>query len=120
MFKKKETKQLNLLELTPVRNYEHVVKEDGLTDVLVPKFKKAFMQRFIPKRKSPYIKANLDELGSAVWELIDGKHKVIEMTKILEEKFGEKIAPAHERIGMFINQLHTHGFIHFKELSQEK
>eukprot|EP01107_Rhizomastix_libera_P004345 TRINITY_DN17388_c0_g1_i1.p2 TRINITY_DN17388_c0_g1~~TRINITY_DN17388_c0_g1_i1.p2 ORF type:complete len:121 (-),score=1.42 TRINITY_DN17388_c0_g1_i1:1458-1820(-) len=119
MSKKEEKEKLNLLELTPIRNYEHTVKEDGLIDVLVPKFKREFFNRFIPKSKSPFIKANLDELGSAVWELMNGETKILDIVKILDERFGEKIAPVNDRVGMFINNLHRNGFIRFKELIKE-
>ena len=37
-FRKKIDTSINYLELTPVRNYDHVVEDTGLISVLVPKF----------------------------------------------------------------------------------
>lgn len=118
MFKKKEV--INLLELTPVREKNFVVKENGLVTILIPKFKSEFFKKLIPKNKSNEIKISFDELGSAVWNEIDSKKKVFEIVNILGEKFGEKIHPAEERISKFLTQLNSHKFISFKELHKEK
>lgn len=118
LFKKKEV--INLLELTPVREKNFVVKENGLVTILIPKFKSEFFKKLIPKNKSNEIKISFDELGSAVWNEIDSKKKVFEIVNILGEKFGEKIHPAEERISKFLTQLNSHKFISFKELHKEK
>jgi len=117
MFKKR--KELNLLELTPVIIHKHQINEDGLVDVLVPRFKSKFMQRFIPRGRSPYIRANLDEIGSKVWLLIDGKKKVGDIAIILKEELKEKVEPVYDRLYLFMNQLYQNGFIFFSELKKE-
>lgn len=120
MFSKSKPQTIDILELTPVVKYKHSTGSEGLVDVLVPRFKNKLMQRLIPKSRSPYIKANLDEIGSQVWKHIDGKRQAGEIAKLLDEKLGEKIAPVHNRLTLFIQQLHNNGFIYFKELSQGK
>ncbi len=116
---RKELKKINFLELTPVRIHAHQYRNSGLIDVLVPRFKSAFFSSLIPKTRSRYINANLDELGSAVWELIDGNKNVNQISDILEERFNEKISPVHERLTMFLQQLNTNNFIYFKELTEK-
>ena len=117
--KKKLAKELNYLECTPVRNYEHQVKEDGLIDVLVPRFKSDWLSKFLmPKKRSIFIRANLDELGTAVWQLIDGNNKVDFISEKLSEKFGENIQPVNDRLILFLTQLYRNGFIKFKELER--
>jgi hypothetical protein len=118
LFKKKEA--VNLLELTPVREKNFVVQENGIVTLLIPKFKKQFFQSLIPKSKSKDIKISFDELGSAVWNEIDSNKKVEDIVKNLGEKLGEKIHPAEERITKFLTQLNSHKFISFKELQKSK
>jgi len=116
MFKRRN--EINLLELTPTKNHPHEVNEDGLVDVLVPRFKSTFMQKFIPKGRSLYIRANLDEIGSKVWCLIDGKTKVYEIAECLKNDFGDKAEPIYPRLNLFLTQLYHNGFIHFIELKK--
>ena len=86
LFKEKE--ELNYLEMTPLRNYEHELNESKLIDVLVPKFKNEFLRDFlVPRSRSPYIKANLDEFGSETWLLMNGENKVELIADKLNEKF---------------------------------
>jgi hypothetical protein len=116
LFKKKEV--VNLLELTPVRERNFVVGEDGLVTILIPKFKRQIFQKLIPKNKSKDFLINFDELGSAVWNEIDSNKKVEDIVKELGEKLGEKIQPAEERITKFLTQLNSHKFISFKEFQK--
>lgn len=117
MFKKKNNAlDMNYLELTPIRIYEHIEKPGGLVDVLVPKFKNKLLIRLSSRIKDPYIKANLDEFGSETWRLLDGINKVQKIAVILTDKFGESVQPVNERLTKFLTQLYTYGFISFNEL----
>ncbi|MCX6155080.1 MAG: PqqD family protein [Candidatus Kapabacteria bacterium] len=108
------------MELTPLRLHEFVQKEDGLVDVLVPKFKNTWLTKLlIPKMKNPYMRANLDSFGSETWLLIDGNTKVETITNKLTEKFGDELNQAPERIGKFFNNLFVHKFITFIELRKD-
>ena len=60
----KDKKSINLLTLTPQKSLAYEYRVDGQIDVLVPRFKNAFLQRMMQKKRSPYIRANLDEFGS--------------------------------------------------------
>jgi hypothetical protein len=112
---------LNYLEMTPRRIHGHEMNDNGLIDVLVPRFKNKFFKKFfIPSSKSPYIRANLDEFGSETWKLIDGQHRVSAIADILNEKFGEKIHPVLDRLTMFLTNLYRNGFISFIEIERDK
>ncbi len=117
---RKNSVNVNLLELTPVAKYSHQVNSDGLIDVLVPRFKGSIMQKFVPKSKSKFIRANLDVIGTEVWRLIDGKRKVSDIAIAIDEKLGEKVQPVYDRLNVFLTQLHNNGFIYFLELNKEK
>jgi len=120
LFGKKNKDVINYLDLTPVRLHNHNIKDDGLIDVLVPRFSDRILGRYLqPKlKKRPFIKANLDELGTATWLQIDGLNKVGEIISKLDAELGEKISPAQQRITLFLSYLHRNGFINFKEFNK--
>jgi hypothetical protein len=119
-FGKKVNRDINYLELTPVRKYEHNIKPDGLIDVLVPRFSDKILGKLLqPKLKRPYIRANLDEIGTAAWLEIDGNNKVNDIIQNLQLTMGEKIHPAQQRITLFLSNLYRNGFIYFKEFIKE-
>lgn len=119
MFTKNKKTNINLLELTPVRINEHE-EVDGLINILIPKFKREFMKKIIPKNKPKDIRVKLDELGSATWLAMDGNKTVLKIVEELKEGFGEKIEPAVDRVSKFINGLYANNLLYFKELKKEK
>ncbi len=115
--KNKKENKINFLELTPIRKYQHEVREDEQIDVLVPKFTSKFGKKYINKKlRYPYIKANLDELGSSTWLLIDGNKKVEDIANDLTNKYNEENNPIYDRLIQFLNDLYNNGFIYFKEI----
>ena len=120
LFAEKEKKDLNYLEMTPYRIHGHSLGENGLVDVLVPRSTIKIIARLIEKRwKKPFIKANLDGLGSAVWLAIDGKRKVGAISEELTSQFGDTIQPVNDRLTMFLTHLFRNGFISFLELERK-
>lgn len=112
--------ELNYLETTPKRNYGHELRDDGMINVLVPRFTDRILGKYLqPKLKNPFIKANLDEFGTATWLLMDGSNRVDTIADRLTEQFGEKIQPVHQRLTFFLTHLHKAGFITFKELERK-
>lgn len=115
--RRKILKNANYLDLTPVLTKEHLVGEDNSVTVIIPKFSNKFIvDKVVPKLKHPYIKLNLDELGSAAWLAIDGKKKVREIAVELSQKFGDKIHPVDERLTKFLTQLYEQRLIIFEEI----
>lgn len=117
-FRKKLETTINYLELTPVRNYDHVVEDTGLISVLVPKFDIKWIDKIMSKIiKSRFFKAKLDEFGTETWLEIDGTKSVQSVSEHLQKKFGEKINPVDERLTKFLSELYKYNFITFKELN---
>jgi hypothetical protein len=116
----KELKGKNYMELTPVRMHEHRYRDGNLIDVLAPRFSDRFFGKLLqPKLRNKYIRANLDEIGSRTWELIDGERQVHQIIEELRALFGEKIEPATDRLIMFLTQLYRNGFITFREIRKD-
>jgi hypothetical protein len=91
--------------LYPKRKFEHE-ENDGLITVLFFEPNPTFIEKlFFKKQLEKPRRIDLDEIGSFVWQLCDGTKNVEEITKIAEEHFVEKIAPAKERTEKFIQQL---------------
>lgn len=117
LFGNQKAKKIDFKDLTPIRKFEHEVRPDGGINVLSPKFKGNIVGPYLQKlAKSKYIRAELDEIGSAAWLLMDGTNKVDDMAKLLDERFGEKIQPVYERLLLFLRSMHNNKFIYFQEL----
>ena len=117
-FRKKIDTTINYLELTPVRNYDHVVEDTGLISVLVPKFDIKWIDKIMSKIiKSRFFKAKLDEFGTETWLEMDGTKSVQTVSEHLQKKFGDKINPVNERLTKFLSELYKYNFITFKELN---
>ncbi len=102
--------------MTPLHVHDFEINADGFVDVLVPRFNNRFFELLlIPKGGSKYIKANLDDVGTAAWLAVNGKNKVRDIIALMDDKYGEKVAPADQRVTVFLNQLHGNGFITFIE-----
>ena len=104
--------KINLFDLVPVIS-EHVTteKEGELSVIAFPRFRSRFMQKyFVPKNKSATIRIRLEEHGTAVWDLIDGRRRVREIAEALAEHFNQELNYEY-RITAYLKQLHKQGFI---------
>jgi hypothetical protein len=120
LFKTKETR--NYLMLIPARLVdEYIIDDNGKITLMVPKFKnEKFRNWFIPKRKTTHFNVHLDEMGSLVWGLIDGKRSVETLCLLLEDRLREQYRPINqleERVTYFLTQLHKNEFILLNEAS---
>jgi hypothetical protein len=106
----------NLLDLIPVRNIKWEKKEGGLIVLLKPKFKLAFLKKYVlPRLKNPYFRIKLDPVGSFIWEQCDGRLRVEELAKILQDRYGEDVEPVYDRLALFLHSLEKNHLISYKE-----
>ena len=113
-------KNANLLELIPIRLHENETSEEGRTVLLVPKFKNQDLGRFMLGHRATHFRIKLDEMGSEVWNVIDGHSKVTDLISKLQEKWKdtpEKTDELERRIAAFLGQLYDNRYISFRELS---
>ncbi|MCF8303335.1 MAG: PqqD family protein [Bacteroidales bacterium] len=112
-------KKANTLELTPVKNHDHQVEEDGRLALIVPKFEKKWMRRFFiaPARKD-YFKIYLDDLGASTWLLIDGKKTVKQICEAMQEQKEEEIPELEDRVSKFIHMLYEQRYVLIKEMEE--
>lgn len=109
MKKKKE----NYLERVPRRvdSVEYSKDEKGLVTLEIENkgFMNRLAQRFFKRPKISYI--HLDEMGSFIWELIDGKKAIMEIGESVRSHFGENAEPLYERLSKYCEILKSYNFI---------
>lgn len=80
------------------------IKRDGIADKIVRKFFKTPHKMLL----------DMDELGSFVWNVIDGNRDIYEISLLVSDKFGEKAEPIYNRLAAYINILKNNNFIELK------
>jgi len=111
---KKKREKKNLFDLIPYKN-EHIIteKEGELSVIAFPRFRSKFMLKyFVPGKKSPLIRIRLEEHGTAVWDLIDGKRTVKKISEELSDHFNNE-ENFEYRIAIYLNQLFKQGFVKY-------
>ena len=115
--KKKQIIKENFLENIPVKNPDIGWNTDDEGKVTLEiENKGAFnrlAQKLFKKPKVSYI--HLDEMGSFIWPIIDGKKDIVELGRDVEAHFGEKANPLYERLAKYISILKSYGFISLKK-----
>lgn len=107
--------ELNLLDLKPTRNINWENGEGDLIVLLKPKFSNRWLAKlFLPRMKRPHYRIKLDDFGSLVWNCCDGKTTVRQIGASLQKKFGDKVEPVYERLGVFLRQLEENKFVIFQ------
>lgn len=116
MKKKKNVISQNYLEKIPVRpaHIKWTADEAGIVTLDIENtglFNRA-AQKLLHKPKVSHI--HLDEMGSFVWPLLDGEKNIIELGRMVEERFGEKANPLYERLAKYFQILDSYQFIEWK------
>ncbi len=109
---KNNTELENYLDKIPQRNEElsWTVENDTVTlEIENNGIFNTIAQKLFKKPKISYV--HLDETGSFLWPLIDGKKTVADFGEALKEKFGDKAEPLYERLCKYFEILESYNFI---------
>lgn len=102
----------NLFDCQPVRTNATRGGEDGAVVVLIPRFGTNVFGRIFQRLfQRPPITLRLDEIGSVVWSLCDGRRTVHEIGGELEERFGDRVAPVYDRLAVYLHQMRRAGIV---------
>lgn len=111
--KKKISEKDNLLDYVPVKydKIETKINDNGLVDIIIPR--DGWFDSLIRKiAKTPDKKViSLDSLGSGVWNAIDNKRNLYDISKIIKNEFGADADPLYDRLSSFIRLLSNNEFI---------
>lgn len=116
---RKKKEEQNILTMFPELKSGYQIKgnqdPEGRVQVYVPRdsWLEKLSIRFL--KQPAAICVQLDELGSYVIHLCDGKHSVEEISQSVEENFGEKASPILPRLIKFFEILETNGWITWVE-----
>ena len=115
---KKQVINENYLDNTPVKaeKLSYQIDEEG--KVTLEQENTGIMnkiaQKLFKKPKISYI--HLDELGSFIWQLIDGETTILAMGDQVKEQFGEKAEPLYPRLAKYFSILESYGFVIMKKV----
>ncbi len=79
--------------------------ETGKAILLKPRYGRTWLGRLLTRRLAdPWVKVHLDELGTWLWELMDGERTLAELATLLEEEHPDEEG-ARQRLLLFVRQL---------------
>ncbi len=116
MKKKKIVISENYLERIPARaeGLNWKANSEGMVTLEIQNtgWANRLAQVLLGRPKVSYI--HLDELGSFVWPLMDGKTSITELGRLVDAAFGEKAHPLYERLAQYFRILDSYHFIEWK------
>lgn len=117
MKKKKNVISKNYLERIPMRPAHLNWSADAEGKVTLEIENTGLFNRIAQKLfKKPRVSfVHLDETGSFLWPLLDGEKNIIELGKLVDERFGEAAHPLYERLAKYFQILDSYGFVAWKE-----
>jgi len=109
----------NLLNMIPVRTCHWYVSTSTGRCVIRKKrfpggpnrYQKFFMQLL---RKGDYFRIYLDEQGSNIFRLIDGKRDVRSIGEIIKAESGKTLKQLFPRVATFLTNMESNGLIRFR------
>ncbi len=114
--KKRYRKNINFLKLIPERNVEFEEEDNGKITLILEKTKNPIIKAIINFfNRSQFFRIHLDEKGSFIWKLIDGKKNMEKIIEKIVEKFGEEDSITN-RLKVFFIQLEKSKFIKYKNI----
>jgi len=113
--KNKDIKQDNFLLYIPQRKHDDWEVRNGR--VYLNFYHNKPVEKFIRWLfKKPYKSdIELDERGTTVWQLMDGKRTVYDISKELSNKFGDDEKTSNKRLIMYLRYLVREGWISFRK-----
>ena len=106
--------QENYLDYIPVISDKNTWSQEGgkVTVHMVNRgFYAAIAQKFFHRPRVSHI--DLDEMGSFIFPLLDGKRTIGDIALLVKAEFGEKAEPLYDRLVQYMKILHNNGFIRY-------
>ncbi len=105
-FSELDSKTQRILTSYPVRNKVKWVLEDDRVVLIYPKDFSKF-ETWLHKRIGgpDMIRRPLDEIGTHIWMMCDGKHTIQDICTELDEIYHEDIEPVLDRVSKFLEIL---------------
>ena len=99
----------DILGRKPCRTDNKEVKWFHEEEIVVITYPKKFgkMEKWLQNRIGgpEEVRRPLDKFSSYIWEICDGENTVADVVRKFDEKFGEEVAPAPDRVQIFLETL---------------
>ncbi len=80
--------------------------DSGICVVLRPTFGKTGIGRWVARKLGdPCYRIRLDDVGTFIWKACDGETPLTEIARRMRAEFGERVEPAEERLGRFVQSM---------------
>lgn len=113
IMKKKQKRSANYLDLIPIFHeaYSWNQNEEGMVTIYIEN--KGLMNRLAQRlfHKPMISQVHLDEMGSFILPLIDGKKSVGDIALLVKEHFGDQAEPLYNRLVTYMHTLESYGFV---------
>lgn len=110
---KKKKQQKNYLDLIPERASGLAWTQDDEGIVVLEVENTGVFNRMAQKlfKRPKVTKVHMEQFGSFIWPLIDGKRTVSELADLLKERFGEEAEPLYPRVAKYMQIMESYHFI---------
>ena len=115
--KKSRWHGVNYMELVPAHRLPW--QDDPHSEavlVLMPRYTDPILGRLLQPRLSVdkrHIRVPLEDRGSFLWRLLDGKRRVVDLVRAFEEAFPADRDNAPERVSMYLHAMYDNKFIEY-------
>ena len=113
----------NFLDYVPRhnKNYTYDVADDGIVTIHIVWKGPYHKIATVLFRKPAVSHIDLDEIGSYIWQQIDGERTVGDIAVLMKEHFGEDMEKPESRLAKFLTILHNNKFVVYNTpLKEEK
>lgn len=105
----------NMLDMVPVKHerMDWRGKDDGTSQLLIHRNSPflRFVRLFM--RSAKVVTIDMDAYGTFVWKAMDGERNIHQIGQLLEQEFGEEVAPLYERLCKYMAIMNDNRFIRF-------
>lgn len=117
-----KNKKDNFLDYIPKRNALYHWEMNQNKHVEVSVLNRGFYNRVAQLlfRRPKISNIELDDLGSFIWQEMDGQKSIYEIGTAVKAKFGKKAEPLYERLCEYIKILHNNRFIVYENKKRKK
>lgn len=90
-----------------MRNEEFKWETTDESSIIIYRTNKRWMERVtqVLLKKPKVTRIELEEYGTFIWPLIDGKRSIYDIAQLVKEEFGEKSEPVYERVAKYFKSM---------------
>ncbi|MBP3807406.1 MAG: PqqD family protein [Eubacterium sp.] len=105
----------NYLDYVPIISDKHKWEADEEGNVTIFIENKGVFNRLaqLLLNKPKVSQLHLEQIGSFIFPLIDGKASIYEIGQKVGERFGDEAEPLYPRLAEYFKMLHNYGFIEY-------